>query len=1691
LALLALGLAGCKGVSPPTAGIAPISAVTVGTVVLLDGTASTDPQSRPLEYRWHLSGRPPGSRAAILNARLAVASLQADADGEYQVSLVVGNGELTARAVTTVTASCAAPAPTIAVRATPEKGSIGVPIAFEATDQRAAPAESCPKLAPLTRWTWQITALPPGSETSLGGADGPSPSLVPDLSGRYSVLVTAIDSKGAVAASSISVEVSQCGTAAPVIESLNASPAGVGGVVTLTAAVLDPDAKAPCSRDEEIRRAWRFLARPPGSLARLNDATLESPSFVPDREGTYSVELAVKDPAGHSASRAITVDVARCGGNPPAVDAVTATPSAPGVGRPVAFSATLKDADNDAGCDASQSLSAHWGIARLPFGSRARLNDEKALRPWLIPDVPGEYELWVRAVDSTGRKSAPSSFVLTATKCGSALPVASVTVPAAGKIGSPVQLSAVVTDEDAKAPCSRADVYTYSWSLESVPKGSAAQVNGRGLVNPTFIPDVAGQYGARLVALDTDGHASAPAFATVTVASCGGHAPTAVPSTATATPSVGRPVLLAATAIDLDNDTDCGAGQTFSYSWSQSALPAGSLSVLNHPDAVAPSFTPDKAGSYEVKLVALDSTGLRSPPSSLTIIVSDCGSEEPDVQVSASTATPSVGQPVLLGSTVTDPDNAAPCSARETFTYAWSMSALPAGSRASLNLSTAAAPSFVPDLPGAYIVRLTVTDSAGHKSAPASVSVTATDCGSDAPVVQATASTFSPGVGQPVQLSAVVTDDDNNPPCSAGQALTVKWDIESLPAGSLATIAHPTAFSASFVPDVDGAYSLTAVASDSTGRTSLRSKVLINASTCGAAAPLSQASVLNASPAIGDVVQLSASATDSDNVAPCGASQSFTYSWAFTTRPKGSAASLNSATVDNPTFVPDVDGTYGLSVTAIDSTGRKSAPAAVTVTVSPCGGNRPTVSVARSPASVGVGMTATLVPTVVDLDNGAACQARPSPLPPQTFSFEWTMLAAPLGSAAVLSGSTRREPSFLADRTGTYVARLVVRDSSGRVSESVEISVQVSNCGSNAPAVLDAKADNATPNAGQPVLLTGTFSDADDAAACQAILGAVQSHAFSWSVASAPAGSQARLSTTAGAFAGFTPDVAGAYSFVFTVTDATGRSASASASLTASSCGAARPTVAPAVDPASVLRVGSAILVKANGADADNAASCAAGQTLSYAWSLLEQPAGSRVRMANPAAKDVSFVPDVAGTYVAAVTARDSTGRVSDLGTVSVAVVSCGGSAPVALARIASPVTVGPSADVVLDPLLSCSFELDARDSTDADTACGLPQTGADLFYEWELMSSPLGSKSRLVTPSRANPWFDVDVGGTFLFRVNASDGTYLSAKPATVKVVHRGFTIDKVSPAVACVGGAPTSLTLTGGGQGFLVASGINPDVRFAGNPAAIQSMSGCTSTSVAGVTSCTTMVISIPIGLGIGNYPIVARNPVKDGCRALGIFSVGPAPTITGVAPRKVCEQADPLRADAVTLNVQGSGYVDATQVSLSGGRLAKSVTLNSGSDLDALFDIPPPGAYALTVSNGGGCESTRLNAVTVLTVPLVFFVDPPVLYNGIATQATVYISGLNGGGVSGVRTRPLGSAAPPSPIPFTFDSKRPNQVQATVPAGLAVGDYEVFVTDAESCTSRPVTGFRVTNTLTLALTKIDPPFGWKDEDTSACTC
>jgi hypothetical protein len=431
---------------------------------------------------------------------------------------------------------------------------------------------------------------------------------------------------------------------------------------------------------------------------------------------------------------------------------------------------------------------------------------------------------------------APTAVIIAFKPDGSPSACAPLTAPLDARIGSPVPVTAACSADASGGSL------TYVWSLANAPAGAMPTLANADSVTPTFLPDVKGTFRLKLV-VSNGVVASEPAFADIAVGLCGGRAPAVAASTSDPSPHIGEVVMLDAAVTDEDTVEGCAAhAAAFAYAWSLAELPAGSRAALNATGIRAPSFVVDVPGVYRARVIATDPTGKASQVREISVTAGACGGQAPLASAVTTGATaPKTGDTLSLHTSVTDADTSAACAAHAaTFEYAWSFEALPAGSRASLNDVGIAEPSFVPDVPGTYALKVVVTDPTGRQATAlgnvvvAAAPIVPEETACETPPVAA-AVKLGPGAtvacggaiipqhmhgDSKILLDAAASSDPDGAECGP-QTLDYTWTLLSTPrwggeselesTDGRTTVLHVTA---------DGAYQVRLVVTDSTGLSS-------------------------------------------------------------------------------------------------------------------------------------------------------------------------------------------------------------------------------------------------------------------------------------------------------------------------------------------------------------------------------------------------------------------------------------------------------------------------------------------------------------------------------------------------------------------------------------------------------------------------------------------------------------------------------------------------------------------------------------------------------------------------------------------------------------------------------------------------------------------------------------------------------
>jgi hypothetical protein len=480
----------------------------LGALVRLDGTASSDADADPLTYVWTLLASPPGSNAPRQGAA-ADLSWQPDTLGTYTYSLKVTDpkGAFGTQQVS-VTVDNRGPESVLVVTARFEPTPVDAPaqsVAAGATVVVDASGSNDPDGDPVSV-SFEWAARPAGSLATLVSGPG-SVRFSPDAIGRYVVRVQGSDPGGA---RFISVHTFDADNHAPnpVVVARSAAAAGASSFVqaSLGYDVLLDGAVSSDPAGSPLTTAWVLASRPAGSSATLSAATGARSSLSPDVFGDYVVTMTATDAQGASNSHTTTIRVANR--RPLALIAMQtapdAQPSAPTALLPPGTQVTLRgDGSTDADGD---RLVYAWSIDARPDGSKAMLSSATSATPTFVPDGDGHYVFRLRVTDPAGAFSERTVSL----QSGTHAPVALVNQRDANTfLGVTLRPSALASfDEDG-------DALSYAWSVSSRPAASSASVNDAGSATASFAPDYPGTY--VLTVRVSDGRASSVAAVNVNV----------------------------------------------------------------------------------------------------------------------------------------------------------------------------------------------------------------------------------------------------------------------------------------------------------------------------------------------------------------------------------------------------------------------------------------------------------------------------------------------------------------------------------------------------------------------------------------------------------------------------------------------------------------------------------------------------------------------------------------------------------------------------------------------------------------------------------------------------------------------------------------------------------------------------------------------------------------------------------------------------------------------------------------------------------------------------------------------------------------------------------------------------------------------------------------------------------------------
>ena len=343
---------------------------------------------------------------------------------------------------------------------------------------------------------------------------------------------------------------------------------------------------------------------------------------------------------------------------------------------------------------------------------------------------------------------------------------------------------------------------------------------------------------------------------------------------------------------------------------------------------------------------------------------------------------------------------------------------------------------------------------------------------------------------------------------------------------------------------------------------------------------------------------------------------------------------------------------------------------------------------------------------------------------------------------------------------------------------------------------------------------------------------------------------------------------------------------------------------------------------------------------------------------------------------------------------------------------------------------------------------------------------------------------------GLYDVTVENPDGKHSATSEQALAVVPPP-ELSEIRPPSICVDQSDIELTLIG--KNFLQYGDALPSVEIQSQDGdavktyEVTALDGCTDVPgrAQDAKLCTDAVFTVPkMDLDPGDYSVVLTNPAPAACSSTEPLTVkvNPPPQVKSVAPAAVCSGGGILVAtgkdfqDGATgeLRCEGGKTLKSSAVEVSDDGNTATMTFGAGAVADEDCDV--------VVINPDGCEDRPLPHQTVVGTegPILFYVAPPVAFNGITTQVKLFVTALLPPFKVTITPAGGGDAIELEAIQDPANGKR---LQASVPQGTAPGDYDVIVADGTGCLAVLAKGLTVTDSKTIELGSIQPSFGQKD--------
>lgn len=263
--------------SQPVANAGPDQKLDIGSVVLLDGSASYDVDGNSLSYNWSLLNVPVGSSAQLSNSSIVNPSFFLDLPGIYLAQLVVNDGTSNSTPDTVIISSNNIRP--VANAGPDQTAVVGATLTLDGRNSSDADGD------PLS-FAWSISSKPTDSLATLTAPLAETTELTLDKPGSYVVQLIVNDGTLSSLPDTMLLTTEN---RPPVADAGAAQVAVTGQMVFFNGSnSVDPDG-------DTLSYHWSLVAAPQGSTAELDSSTTALAQLTPDLVGQYTLRLIVSD----------------------------------------------------------------------------------------------------------------------------------------------------------------------------------------------------------------------------------------------------------------------------------------------------------------------------------------------------------------------------------------------------------------------------------------------------------------------------------------------------------------------------------------------------------------------------------------------------------------------------------------------------------------------------------------------------------------------------------------------------------------------------------------------------------------------------------------------------------------------------------------------------------------------------------------------------------------------------------------------------------------------------------------------------------------------------------------------------------------------------------------------------------------------------------------------------------------------------------------------------------------------------------------------------------------------------------------------------------------------------------------------------------------------------------------------------